>query len=433
MQPDVLIVGAGLAGLCCARALVARGVSCQILEAADAPGGRLRTDVVEGFRLDRGFQVLLTAYPEARAVLDYTALDLRRFEAGAVVMRGGRAHEVSDPFRHPGNALATLSAPVGTLVDKLKVLRLRQRVRAGEFEDVFRGSPCSIEDALRREYGFSETMIDRFFRPFFGGIVLDRSLGSSRRMFDFVYRMLSEGETAIPAAGIQAIPEQLAAQLPADAIRYGTRVVRVSAGGVTLQSGEPLSARAVVVATEGPQAAEWVEGVPAPGSNPVACVYFDAPEAPTRRSVLYLDGEGGGPANNVCVPTNLAPTLAPSGRALVSASVLGAPEAEDDDLAAAVKRQLEGWFGSMVRSWRLLHVARVAHAQPAQPPGTLEPRQRSQRFEGMWVCGDHRDTASIQGAMVSGRRAAEAVFAALAGQNEAALDSPAGSRSGAVA
>lgn len=414
MTYDAVVVGAGLAGLCCARALTAAGATCLVVEASDAPGGRLRTDVVDGFRLDRGFQVLLTAYPEARAVLDYDALDLRSFESGSVVMLGGAEHDVSDPFRHPGKAWATLTAPVGSLADKLRVLRLRQRVTAGGFDDVFRGAERPIVEALREEYGFSERMIDRFFRPFFGGIVLDRELSASRRMFDFVYRMLSEGETAIPAAGIQAIPEQLAGGLPEGTVRYGARAERVQATTVTLEGGEVLEARQVVVAADGPTAAALVDGVPRPASQSVACVYFDAPEPPTERSVLYLDGDGRGPANNVCVPSNLSAALAPAGRALVSASVLGAPAADDAALSGAVREQLRGWFGAQVEAWRPLHVARVAHAQPAQPPSTLTSVARTQRFGEVWVCGDHRDTASIQGAMVSGRRAAESVLSSLA-------------------
>jgi phytoene dehydrogenase-like protein len=413
MNPDLLIVGAGLAGLCAARTAIQSGLHVQILEATDRPGGRLRTDDVDGFRLDRGFQVLLTAYPEAQRVLDYAALDLRAFESGATVFVDGRFVEVADPLRHPQRLVATALAPVGSLADKLRVLRLRQRVTRGAFEDVFNGDEASILTTLRAEYGFSERMIDRFFRPFFGGIVLDRDLGSSRRMFDFVYRMLVEGQTAIPAAGIDAIPRQLAGALPEPTIRYHAPVASVDASGATLQSGERVGARAVIVATDGCVAADLVPSVPKPASRSVACVYFDAPEPPSERAALWLDGVGSGPVNNLCVPSNLSSKLAPDGRALVSATVLGTPSTDDDALDAAVRTQLRQWFGTQVDAWRRLSVARIHHAQPGQAPPTLERIARRTTFDGVWVAGDHRDTASIQGAMVSGRRVAEDVVRSL--------------------
>ncbi|MFT4704749.1 MAG: phytoene dehydrogenase-like protein [Bradymonadia bacterium] len=413
MSHDVIIVGAGLAGLCCARALVAAGVTPLLLEASDAPGGRLRTDDVDGFLLDRGFQVLLTAYPEAQRQLDYAALDLRTFESGAQVRVKGRFHDVADPLRHPSLALGTAAAPVGSIADKLNVLKLRQRVTRGEFEAVFAQPEKATVDALRDDYGFSATMIDRFFRPFFGGIMLERELGASRRMFDFVYRMLVEGETAIPALGIQQIPRQLASGLPAGVLVCESRVSAVTPSSVTLESGETLNAKAVVVAVEGPAAQTLVPAVDAPRSIPVTCLYFDAPAAPSVRSVLMLDGDGKGPVNNLCVPSNLSSTFAPSGRHLVSATVLGPRPDSMSDLEAAARVQLTRWFGREVTEWNALPHVHIAHAQPGQSPPRLSTIERPQHIAGVWVCGDHQDTASIQGAMVSGRRAAEAVAEAL--------------------
>lgn len=413
MNPDILIIGAGLAGLCAARHCSEQGLSALVLEATDRPGGRLRTDDVDGFRLDRGFQVLLTAYPEAQRALDYDALQLKRFESGACVFVQGKFVEVADPLRHPERLLATAIAPVGTLLDKLRVLRLRRRVTRGRFEDVFTGREATILQALRDEYGFSDRMIDRFFRPFFGGIVLDRELGSSRRMFDFVYRMLVEGDTAIPANGIDAIPKQLATSLPEGTIRYNETVTAVDPAGATLRSGERVNARAVIVATDGCVAARLVPSVPMPSSRSVACVYFDAPQPPSDRAALWLDGAGRGPVNNLCIPSNLSAELAPPGRALISATVLGDPAGDDPSLDHAVREQLTEWFGNQVQDWRRLHVARIKHAQPGQAPPTLDAIARQTEFDGIWVAGDHRDTASIHGAMVSGRRVAEQAIARL--------------------
>lgn len=410
-KPDVIVVGAGLAGLACALRLHEAGAGVRVLEASDGVGGRVRTDVVDGFRLDRGFQVLLTAYPECRRVLDYAALDLRPFLPGALVRHAGRFHELSDPWRRPERAWRSLTAGVGTLADRLRMARFRGRVRRGSLDELFARPETSAAERLHDE-GFSPGMIESFFHPFFGGVLLDRSLSASSRMLEFVFRMMAEGDVALPATGMQAIPEQMAGRLPEGTVRLGARVAEASAREVRLDSGETLAADAVVVATEGPEAAR-LAGLPAPGSRPATCLYFAAEKAPLDEPILVLDGDGDGPVNNLCVPSRVAPSYAPAGAALVSASVVGgaASDAGDSALEGAVRRQLEGWFGPEVRGWRLLRTCHIRHAQPEQRPGTLEPVERPVRLEsGLFVCGDHRDTASIHGAMASGRRTADALL-----------------------
>jgi phytoene dehydrogenase-like protein len=407
----VVVVGAGLAGLACALHLSEAGLPVQLLEASDGVGGRVRTDMVGGFRLDRGFQVLLTAYPETRRVLDYAALDLRPFLPGALVRREGRFHELSDPWRRPARLLSTLLSDVGTLTDRLRMARYRARVRAGGLSALFERPEATALERLRGE-GFSEPMIDAFFRPFFGGVLLDRGLSASSRMLDFVFRMMAEGDVALPAEGMGAIPKQMADRLPEGTVRLGARVASVSPREVRLDSGETVAARAVVVATEGPEAARLTGQLPAPGSRSVTALYFAAERAPIGEPILILDGDGGGPVNNLCVPSQVAPSYAPVGAALVSASVLEEPE-NPDTLEPAVRAQLTGWFGEQVARWRLLRTYRIPHAQPDQTPPALEPAERPVELgDRLFVCGDHRDTASLHGALVSGRRAAEAARAA---------------------
>jgi phytoene dehydrogenase-like protein len=409
----VIVIGAGLAGLSAARYLTRNGVDCTVLEASDGVGGRVRTDLVDGYRLDRGFQVLLTGYPEAKKQLDYTALDLHAFQPGALVRYNRGFHKVADPWRAPGDLLSTMISPIGSLMDKAKIARLRLDVRRGTLDELWQRPSTSTLQRLR-QVGFSETIIDRFFRPFFGGIFLDRNLGTSSRLFDFIFRMFSEGDTVLPAHGMQAIPEQLAATLPVGTVRLKSRVESISGANVKVAGGETLSAAAVIVATDGPEAARLLNEVEKPGSRSVACLYFTAERAPISEPVLILNGNGAGPINNLCFPSQVAPSYAPPNSTLLSASVLGDPEQDDELLRAKVQGQLIEWFGPQAKEWRFLRLYRIRHAQPAQPPGVLEPPQRSiQLRPGLYVCGDHRDNASINGALVSGQRTAEAVVAAL--------------------
>jgi len=410
----VLVVGAGVSGLCCALHLQRRGRGVVVVEAQEQVGGRVRTDLVGGFLLDRGFQVLLTAYPEARDMLDLEALDLGRFAPGAVIRSGARFARIADPFRRPGDALRSLLSGVATPLDALRIARLRYRVGRGAALDLLGGDSRVVLDALRAE-GFSERLIERFFRPFLGGVLLDRELRGSSRALEFLFRMFAEGDAALPARGMGAIPVQLAARLAPDSLRTRTRVARLDGRGATLESGQRIEASAVVVATAARAAAKLVPGLAVPDANPACCVYFDAPCAPDVDDFLVLDGNGDGPVNELCVPSRVVPGYAPQGRALVSASVLGPVGRDDEALEAAVRRQLGSWFGPEVATWKRLRIDRISDALPFQPPGPFEPTRRSAHLGNrLFICGDHRDLASLQGAMASGRQAAMEVADALA-------------------
>jgi phytoene dehydrogenase-like protein len=407
---DVAIVGAGLAGLSAARAVHAAGRSVVIAEASDGIGGRVRTDEVDGFLLDRGFQVLLTAYPEVHRQLDVSALDLRAFDPGSLVWFGGRLHRVGDPFRMPSALLSSALAPIGSVADKLRLAALQRRVRRADPRDLLRGDDMSTIEALRTAH-FSDAMIDRFFRPLLGGIQLDPALTSSRRMFDVILRCLTVGESAVPSRGMRAIPEQLAATLPPGTVRLDTPVRAVAPGTITTAGGETISAERVIVATEGP-AASALLGLPAVPSRSVGCVWFAAPAPPFPDQLIALDGTGVGPALNVAVMSNVAPEYAPPGQALIAAACPAVGDADRAGLADAVRNQLRGWWGAPIDRWRHLRTDLIHHAQPDHR-APFGPKQRVGLGDGMFVCGDHRDTPSIQGAMYSGRRTAEAVLASL--------------------
>lgn len=409
-SPDVLIVGAGLAGLCCARALQEKGVSFQILEASDGLGGRVRTDEVDGFLLDRGFQVLFTAYPEATRVLDYPRLDLKPFAYGAISWYAGRMNKLIDPWRTPGAWREALLSDFGTLGDKLRIARLRRRLRRFSIEDIFARPDRSTKDALVSER-FSQPLIQRFFRPLLGGILLDGELKSSSRMYEFVFKMLSEGDVALPSRGMGAIPAQLAEKFPVEAVRLNTRVEELHENELKLASGEILCARALVVAADGPSAAHLI-GEVEPASRSVTCIYYSVGEPPIPEPMLFLNGDGAGPVHNFAFLSQVAPSYAPRGKHLLSTTVLGTHKLTDAQLSGFIIAQMKNWFGKVASTWQFLRGYYLPHAQPQQFPGALEPPLRPVRVRpGVYVCGDHRDNASIQGAMVSGRRAGEAVLA----------------------
>jgi phytoene dehydrogenase-like protein len=400
----VAVVGAGLAGLACATTLHRAGLEVRVVEASDGVGGRVRTDRVDGFQLDRGFQVLLTAYPELHRQFDIDALDLREFAPGALVWRHGRGSAVVDPFRDPRHAIATALAPIGSPFDKLRIARLRHSLRSVHPALLLSGDDRTTADALA-DRGFSSAMIDRFFRPLVGGIQLDPELKASRRMFDVIFRMLADGAAAVPAAGMQALPDQLATRLPVGTVEFGAPATAVRSGQVEVGGVRHLDARAVVVAAEGPAAATLL-GLPHVESRSVGCVYFATDEAPTDSTMVVLDGDHSGPVLNVAVMSNVAREYAPDGRHLVVAALPGYVES---DLGTVARRQLRGWWGEQVDGWEPLATYRIAHGQPSQDP-PLRPKQRVSLGGGLFVCGDHRDTASIQGALFSGRRCAEAVM-----------------------
>jgi phytoene dehydrogenase-like protein len=412
---DVVIVGAGLAGLVCAQDLTRAGIECTVLEASDGVGGRVRTDNVDGYLLDRGFQILLTAYPQVRRRLDLDALALAPFAPGARIRVRGRFHQVGDPLRQPTQILSTLSAPIGSLADKVRLARLVVDVRTHPVRSLLRRPETTTATRLARA-GFSDAMIEAFWRPLFAGIQLDPDLEVSSRRFDVILRMLAEGGTAVPAAGMGAIPEQLAATLPEGTVRLGAVVASVERGQVVLDSGERIDARVTVVATDGPRAHQLLgRRVPDPGSRAAACCWYSAPVAPLSGPVLVLDGDHRGPVRNLVVMSEVSRSSAPAGRALVAAAVPG-PDALDPTLDTRVREQMAAWFGVATSEWEHLRTDVIPHGQPAQAP-PFHPRQAVDLGDGLLVCGDHRDTASIQGAMFSGERAATAVLRHLHGRS----------------
>ncbi|MEX1217472.1 MAG: NAD(P)/FAD-dependent oxidoreductase [Acidimicrobiales bacterium] len=409
MNERVVVIGAGIAGLTCARTLTAAGVEVTVLESSDGVGGRVRSDFVDGFTLDRGFQILLTAYPELTRWYDFDDLNLKKFHPGATIWTGSKFTSIGDPLRRPSDFPATVFSSVGSVTDKLRLLKLIVSVRRGTVPDLLRRNEMSTISRLR-QCGFSSRFIDRFFTPLFSGIQLDPNLEVSSRRFEVIFRMLAVGSSAVPAGGMGRLSGLLAAGLPPEVVRLNSKVTQIERSTVYLESGERVQAKAIVVATQGPASAELLD-IPDPGSRPVAAIWFDATSDPLPGKKIFLDGAATGPMKNLATVSDVAPSYAPAGRTLCVAAIPG-PSALGPDLEALVRKQLRGWHGGS-QHWETIRVDVIPHGQPLQLP-PLNPRQAVRLGDSRYVCGDHRDTASLQGALFSGRRAAEAVLLDLA-------------------
>ena len=415
------MVGAGLSGLVAARHLADAGVDVEVVERRDEVGGRVRTRRRDGFVMDRGFQVLFTAYPAAKRELDYDDLDLRYYTPGACIAREGDRSILSDPLRDRSALFESALNPEVTLGDKLRTLRLRRDLTSRSATSIFSGSDRPIREYLD-DRGFSRKFVENFAAPFYGGITLDRSLSSSRKVFEYTFKMLSEGRIAVPAAGMQAIPEQLAdgARAAGATITTGERVEAVDAAddeATVSLGGETLTADAVVVATDPPAARELtgVDGVPTEGRG---CVtqYYSMPRSESldagKRLVLNA---GETDPNHVVVNSQIAPEHAPDDRHLVSATFLGdrdEPPARFDDLT---RRALSDWYPERsFADFELLHTERVPYAQFEQPPGRLQELPGVDAPDGRaYLAADYTRWSSIQGAMESGRDAAQTVLSDL--------------------
>ncbi len=407
---EVIIIGGGLAGLSCAVQLADSGVDSAVLEATDRVGGRVRSDVINGFTLDVGFQVLLTAYPSCQKLLDYPALRLRYFDPGALIRQSGRFTELADPWRNPGRAWATATNPVGSVADKLRIWRLRSKTCRGSLAELYERPHQTTEQYLR-DFGFSERMLDQFFRPFIGGVFLDESLSVSSRMLEFVFRMFSMGGIAVPAEGMAAIPRQMAERLPRGTINLQSSVVRLEGNRVVLANGDSLTGDHVVIATESNAAARLLELPEIQTSwNETSTLYYSSPQCEQKYKSLILRGDESGPIQTATIISNVAQEYAPPNSSLISVSLSPNNDKSHDENELLAKEQLKNWFGDQVRHWELLQTYQIPFGLPAMDIDPVIRSPKVKERESTYICGDHRETPSIEGAMDSGMRTAAAIL-----------------------
>ena len=410
MKPTITIIGAGISGLTAAVYLHQKGYKVRILEASDRAGGRIKTDVIEGFRLDRGFQVLLTEYPETKALLDYKKLNLKRFLPGATVLYDGGQFEIADPFRRPTATFATLFAPVGSMKDKINTFFLKNKLVNISIPNLFK-QPEIETIAQLKKYGFSPKTMERFYKPFFSGIFLENDLKTSSNMFDFVMKMFSEGDAAIPALGMEEIPKQLVEMLPVNSIQYSVKVSAIENNKIICEDGTTLEADKIIIATEAIGLASTYIPKTKQNFHQVTNVYFEAKIAPTKKAVVILNASTDKKwVNNLTVMSNISNKYAPAAKVLISISYNGIPTIDDATLAENMKTELKQWYGNQVEDWKLLKTYRIKYALPNQEKVLNEVTHSEMKInDNLFICGDHLLNGSINAAMKSGRIVAELI------------------------
>jgi phytoene dehydrogenase-like protein len=410
MKPTITIIGAGIAGLTAGVYLHKKGFKIQILEASERAGGRIKTDLIDGFRLDRGFQVLLTEYPETKALLDYEKLNLKRFLPGATVLYDGGQFEIADPFRRPSATFATLFAPVGSIKDKINTLFLKNKLLKISIPDIFKQTETNTNSQLKK-YGFSPKMIERFYKPFFSGIFLENNLKTSSNMFDFVMKMFSEGDAAIPELGMEEIPKQLVEMLPENSIAFNIKVSSIENNTIVCENGQFFETDKIIIATEAISFASNFIPKTKQNYHQVTNVYFEAAIAPTKKAVVVLNASKNKKwVNNLTVMSNVSENYAPNNKVLISVSSNGIPDIGDETLAEKMKTELKTWYGNQVENWKIVKAYRINYALPNQDSVKNDLENSDiQINENLFICGDHLLNGSINSAMKSGRLVAELI------------------------
>jgi phytoene dehydrogenase-like protein len=389
-----------------------KGVDALILEASDGVGGRVRTDVVDGFRLDRGFQVLLTSYPEAKKLLNYDDLRLVNLPSGARVRCGDDFFVMPNPLKDILTAPQALLSPVGNLLDKIKVLQLNLETgNAAEPDD---SSSKSNESTLAflKNYGYSETIINRFFVPFFRGVFLEEKLATDSSFFKFLYNQFASGDVVLPEAGMQAIPEQIAGHLSPEQIRLNTPVKKISGKTVYLENGEMIEADKLVLATDALCAAKLLGEDSKVEFNSTVSLYFetDAPLELGGEPYLIINSNRNELIDHLLVASDVVPSYAPAGKTLISVNIVGGKAFESDLLEVNTQAELSQWFSSKI-IWRHLKTYRIPNALPQYFQNSpIDTKLKINEYT--YRCGDYTAYPSLNAAMKTGREVAEMLYLA---------------------
>ncbi|WKV11510.1 NAD(P)/FAD-dependent oxidoreductase [Marivirga harenae] len=416
-EQKVIIIGAGIAGLTAAIELEKAGFKPTILEGSDSIGGRVKTDKFGGYLLDHGFQVLLTAYPEAQYYLEYDKLNLKKFSPGALILDGQHGeYVISDPIRQPTSLFSMLFSPVGSLSDKIKIFQWNRALKKLSIDSIFEKPEVSSIEFLRKK-GFSESIIKQFFKPFFGGIFLENELQTSSRMLEFVFKMFGEGFAAVPESGMKAIPEMLASNLSQTDIKLNKRVEKVERRKVILENGEELEADVIIIATKANQLLPQLDGQFAEDQF-VTNLYFSSDIDPIGKPLIALVPDDDKLINNITVMNKTSSSYAPAGSFLLSISVTKNYQENDKQLKQRILKELIELFPQLSNA--TIEHLKTYYIDNALPQiddfqNKMNPSQ-SKVHQGIYLAGDYLLNGSINAAMASGRYAAHAVFEDLKGQ-----------------
>lgn len=403
----IYIIGAGISGLIAAYELERAGYSPVILEASDMAGGRVRTDEYDGFLLDRGFQVLLTAYPEAQRYLDYNDLNLKQFDPGAIILQPGNSFTIDDPLRYPSKLINMAFSPVGTLMDKVKIYQLTQMLKQKTEKEIFL-EPSTTTLQFLKDYGFSEKIINNFFKPFFKGIFLENELSTSSRMFKFVFKMFSLGHASIPENGMQAIPEQLKNKLTKSQFKFNTPVERVEGRKIYLVTGEDLEADSIIIATRPDKILKQLQGQFKPFRK-VINLYFSLSHSFIAQPKIALVSDDKFLINNLVFMTDVSKAYSKNDKALLSVSITK-PVEVNDKLAKMIAKELSALTKINAEYFEHLQTYEIEEALPqVEDMGYSLDSGNTKIHDGVFLAGDYLLNGSINAAMTAGRKAAEAI------------------------
>ncbi|CAM4157526.1 NAD(P)/FAD-dependent oxidoreductase [Gillisia hiemivivida] len=403
------IIGAGVSGLIAARVLEDNGFSPVIIEATDRVGGRVKTDIIDGYQLDHGFQVLLTAYPAAKKYLNFEALELQKFLPGATIFNNGNTKTIGDPLRDLSLLIPTLTSGIGTISDKLKVLKLNQLLKKTSLSEIFVKSEKTTLQYLL-DFGFSEEMISKFFKPFFSGIFLETKLETSSRMFEFVYKMFGEGYASLPKAGIEAIPKQLLQNLNNTTFKFNTKVTSIKDGEITLDDNTKLESHFTIIATE---ASSLISNLKNQSTKWKSChtLYFETEGRVMIKPIIGLIPEAGTLINNIFYHTSIG-TYTTANKELLSVTVVDNQNLSDEILIERVKTELKEHCN--IHSCKFIKQYDIPMALPKLKDIRYEMLASETRLTtSIFLAGDTQLNGSLNAAMISGERAALGVIETL--------------------